>query len=180
MEVDHPPKHHNDMHLDGVAVHDNTQHANTYIRSISAAASAFAAADIAVDATGPVTLVTVNAGIAAGDSGFILWNGFACNFRPGTITVDAIMDVWVEVGGIQRTAKFPVYCAVAIPTKLALTMPLLSRGGGDLSFWLTAKAAGAYTFVVRAQRQVSADPNANTILVSDKGASVVLNLTDVP
>ena len=168
------------QHPRGASVpHGNTQHGQTYVNLISGVAMLYAAADQAVSAAAVTTLGTRAVTITAGNAAYLIWLGGAVNFRPGTITVDAQIDFWLEVDAIQRTAKMPVTCAIAIPTKLPFTMPLIAGTAFDLIFWLTGKQAGTYTVTLKAQRRATADPAANTILVSDVSGMVLIAQGDI-
>lgn len=160
--------------------HDNTDHTNQYLDGFQPVGSLYAAADQAVSAAAVVTLATMTLNVSAGNVSYFIPLGAILNYRPGTILVPGIVDVWVDVGGTQRSAKFPVYVDPAQLQRIPLTLPLAINSLGNLTYWSGAHGAGAYVVSLKAQRRASADPPGSTVLCSDVAFVVVLITNDIP
>jgi hypothetical protein len=160
--------------------HRNTNHSNRYLDLLAPVAANYNAADQNVDATGPVTIATAPITIAAGLEDYLIPLGLVISVRAGTITVQGILDVWFDVGGVQRSAKYPLYINQTDLTRKPFNAGLILGSVADLTYWKLIKAPGTYTINVIAQRRASADPAAATIIVSDTGYTLMRLERDIP
>jgi hypothetical protein len=160
-------------------VHDNTHHAQRYMYGFQTLASVYQAAAVQVSATAAVTLGSTTLTPAAGSDIFIVFQGFICNYEPNTVTLDCVVDFWIEVGGTQRTAKWPLTVMVADAFPQPFTLPLASGGIGDTAFWAAAKTT-AQAVTIRAQRQANADANGLTVAITNRAFSMLMLTRDIP
>lgn len=155
------------------AYHNFLNHSEDYIGVLIISGMFYAAADIAI-ANGAVTVlgsVTVGGTVAAPQ--YFIPVGYQFSIRAGTITVASIVDVWFRIAGTQRSAKVPVHVDPAAAVRNHVTIPFVPRGLSDVLNMGSAKTTSTLIEVV-AERQASADPAANTALVSDRGGASVV------
>lgn len=153
--------------------HDNTDHSRRYLELFNQATGFYVAADVTVDGLADYVLDTVTlsppAGIELVGGNMVL----SCNVRLGTAPANDIVDVWWDIGGTQRSRKFPVTVRDTIKSVLCLNVPLAI---GDVGTW-NAFSSSTLIITVKARRQVA---DADIVLISDRTATGGLIRRDIP
>lgn len=163
------------------SLHDNTHHSQRYIHSFQTVGDLYNVADVNVDAQADVVLASASISPNAASQIFLIPLSSSFNFRTGDTLFQAILDIWFDVDGTQRSAKFPLYIDTTLATRVPFTCPLIYRDFSDLSYWSSVKAGGVtYTINVKARRRPSADTAARFVTVSDKGFTMVFLTRDIP
>lgn len=147
---------------DPVATHGNTSHSPTMLSYFLPILGPFYNSGDVTVTDAATTLVTT------GSMGADRWNipFMGINFRSNVVQ-QVTMDVWIEVDGTQRTAKFPVGVEKDAP-KRPFLYTIASRNIFDLGFW-QAKFTSNQTIALMGQVQEAG----KTCIVSDRYVMII-------